>query len=101
MIVADSCLPKGYAFISYKKQLYAKARLISLLRKLTAPVAKNAKHWPADLAVPGSYPAEGGILVSVNGVPLHTAVHYHPPFVIYNQNTMGKGVNRKSSVHSV
>ena len=43
------------------------------------PVAQWVKRWPTDLAVPGSSPARDEIFSTVNGVPSHTAFHYHPP----------------------
>ena len=47
-----------------------------------APVAQWVKRWPTDLAVPSSIPARGEIFSTVNGVPLHTAFHYHLPIVL-------------------
>ena len=47
-----------------------------------ALVAQWIKHWPTDLAVPSSIPARGEIFSTVNGVPLHTAFHYHPSIVL-------------------
>ena len=47
-----------------------------------APVAQWVKRWPTDLAVPSSIPARGEIFSTVNGVPLHTAFHYHPSIVL-------------------
>ena len=47
-----------------------------------APVDKWVKRWPTDLAVPSSSPIRGEIFSTVNGVPLHAAVHYHPPIVL-------------------
>ena len=44
-----------------------------------APVARWVKRWPTGLAVPGLSPARGEIFSDVNGVPLHTAFHYHLP----------------------
>ena len=35
------------------------------------------KRWPADLVVSSLRPVVGGILPSVNGVPLHKSFHYH------------------------
>ena len=49
---------------------------------LGAPVAQWVKRWPTDLAVPSSIPARGKIFSTVNGVPLHTAFHYHPSIVL-------------------
>ena len=48
---------------------------------LGAPVAQWVKRWPADLDVSG-LSLEAGIFSIVNGVPLHTAFHYHPPNVL-------------------
>ena len=45
-------------------------------------VAQWVKRWPFDLAVPSSSPARGEIFLTVNGVPSHTAFHYHPPIVL-------------------
>ena len=47
-----------------------------------APVAEWVKRWPTDLAVPSSSPARGEIFSTVNGIPLHTAFHYHSPIVL-------------------
>ena len=47
-----------------------------------APVAQWVKRWPTDLAVPSSIPARGEIFSTVDGVPLHTAFHYHPSIVL-------------------
>ena len=47
-----------------------------------APVAQWVKRWPTDLAVPSSIPARGEIFSTVNGVTLHTALHYHPAIVL-------------------
>ena len=44
-----------------------------------APVAEWVKRWPTDLAVARSSPARGDMFSTVNGVPLHTDFHYHPP----------------------
>ena len=43
-----------------------------------SPVAQWVKRWPTDLAVTGSTE----IFSIVNGVPLHTAFHYHTPIVL-------------------
>ena len=52
-----------------------------------APVAQWVKRWPTGLAIPGPSPAWGEIFLVVNGVPLHTAFHYHPPiFLIWLEN---------------
>ena len=45
-------------------------------------VAQWVKWWPTDLEVPGSSPTRGEIFLTINGVPLHTAFHYHPPIVL-------------------
>ena len=37
-------------------------------------------------------PARGEIFSTVNGVPLHTAFHYHPPIVLILLNTIEKEV---------
>ena len=47
-----------------------------------APAAQWVKRWPTDLAVPGPSPAQDGIFSVVNGVPLHTSSHYHPPIFL-------------------
>ena len=47
--------------------------------RLGASVTYWAKRWLTDLAVPGSSPTRGEIFTTVNGVPLHTAFHNHPP----------------------
>ena len=49
---------------------------------LGASVAQWVKRWPTDLAVPSSIPARGEIFSTLNGVPLHTAFHYHPSIVL-------------------
>ena len=40
-------------------------------------VTQWLKCRPTDLVVPGSSPAQGEILSTVNGVPFHTAFHNH------------------------
>ena len=50
--------------------------------RLGAPVAQWVKRWPTDLAVPSSIPTQCEILSTVNGVPLHTALHYQPLIVL-------------------
>ena len=52
------------------------------MEKLGAPVAQWVKRWPTDLAVPSSCTARGEIFSTVNGIPLHTAFHYHLPIVL-------------------
>ena len=54
----------------------------SLIKVVGAPVAQWVKRWPTDLAVPSSIPARGEIFSTVDGVPLHTAFHYHLPIVL-------------------
>ena len=62
-----------------------------------APVAQWVKRWPTDLAVPSSIPARGEIFSTVNGVPLHTAFHYHLPIVLIWLKYCWKG--RKIASH--
>ena len=45
-------------------------------------VAQWLKHWPTDLAVPGTSSTPDKIFSTVNGVPMHTAFHYHPLIVL-------------------
>ena len=47
-----------------------------------APVAQWVKPWPTDLADPSLILTRGEIFSTVNGVPLHTAFHYHPNIVL-------------------
>ena len=47
-----------------------------------APVAQWVKRWPTDLAVVSSSLPEARIFSIVNGVPFHTAFHYHPSIVL-------------------
>ena len=49
------------------------------IHNLGAPVVQFDKYWSTDLAVPLSSHARGKIFSTVNGVPLHTAFHCHPP----------------------
>ena len=47
---------------------------MSLLFRGTA-VVQCLKRWPTDLAIPGLSLARGEFFSTVNGVPLHKAVH--------------------------
>ena len=47
-----------------------------------ASIIQWAKRWPSDLTVASSSPARGEIFSAVNGVPLHTSFHCHPPIVL-------------------
>ena len=53
-----------------------------LHRFIGAPVALWDNRWPTDLAVPDSSAARGEILSTINGVPMHTAFHYHPSIIL-------------------
>ena len=67
-----------------------------------APVAQWVKRWPTDLAVPSSIPARGEIFSTVNGVPLHTAFHYHPSIVLIWLKYCWKGrkITNHPSIHT-
>ena len=73
-----------------------------ILSKKGVPVAQWVKCWPIDLVVPSSIPARGEIFSTVNGVPLHTAFHYHPSIVLIRLQYCWKGrkiTNHPSSIH--
>ena len=50
-----------------------------------APVSQWVKHWPTDLTVSDSSPTPCKFFSNINGVPLHTAFHYHLPFVLMTE----------------
>ena len=54
--------------------------------------AQWVKRWPPDPAVSRSIPTRGVIFTTVNGVPLHTAFHYHPRSSRYDLNNGENGV---------
>ena len=70
------CLPDLDVFFCNTVCLFDVANLFCF------EIAQWVKHWPTDLAVPGSNPARGEIFSIVNGVPSHTAFHYHSPIVL-------------------
>ena len=47
-----------------------------------ATVAQWVNRWNTDLTVLASSLARDEIFSTVNGVPLHTAFHYHPPIIL-------------------
>ena len=45
-------------------------------------VVQWVKRWPTDLAVLSSSPTRHEIFSTIDGVPIYTAFHYHPPIVL-------------------
>ena len=62
------------------------------IESLGTSVAYLVKHWPAEVVVSGSIPAGGRIYNHINGVPLHTAFHYHLPVILNAWNIVEKGI---------
>ena len=57
IIIIINMLESIYLALTYCMYLWAQSPV-----ERGAPVAQQVKHWPANLAVPGSRPAEGGNL---------------------------------------
>ena len=56
------------------------------------------KHWSSDIAVMDFRPLVAEIFPRVNGTPLYTSFHYHPPIVLKLLKSL-KTQNQKSFIH--
>ena len=71
------------SLIKFRRSSYFPMAVWIFLRiSLEAPVAQWVKRWLTNLAVPSSNLARSEIFLTANGVPLHTAFHYHSPIVL-------------------
>ena len=53
-----------------------------ILSNLRGPEAQYAERWPVDLTAHVQAPVKAEIFPIINGVPLHTVFHYHPPIFL-------------------
>ena len=56
--------------------------LIASISRPTIQYKYFTEFLPTDLEVPSTSPTRGEIFSTVNGIPLHTAFHYHPSIVL-------------------